>query len=457
LATGLGSVNAANLVQAWSTVVGKPAMTLSGTTLTFAATAVGKSSATQTVTLKNSGTGPMSLGASITSSGNSDFKSFTATTTCTGFLAAGTSCGLTITFTPTTTGTLTAELQITDNASGSPQVVKLTGTGGSGVTVTATLTPTPINFTSTVVGSSSSAQVATLKNTGTGTLTITSGGITITGTDASSFTKTTTCGTTLASLATCTISVTFKPAAAGSLTATLGVADNATGSPQQVTLNGTATATPAPAITLNPTSLSFGDAATGTTSEAQAVTVKNTGSATATLKSITLTGTNPTAFEELNTCGATLTAGASCTVFVAFKPASAGALKASLSVSDTASGSPQIAALTGTGTAASSLKLSATKLTFASTAKATTTAAQTITITNSGAEPVEVTGITLTGTGASSFLEINNCQPVVAAASSCSIDVAFKPAATGSLAATISVSQAGGGFPQTIALSGTGH
>jgi len=67
------------------------------------------------------------------------------------------------------------------------------------------------------------------------------------------------------------------------------------------------------------------------------------------LTSITLTGTNPTDFEELNTCGATLAPGAKCVVYVAFKPAAAAAYKATLSIADSGAASPQSVVLTGTG------------------------------------------------------------------------------------------------------------
>jgi hypothetical protein len=64
---------------------------------------------------------------------------------------------------------------------------------------------------------------------------------TITGANATSFLKSaTTCGTSLAVAATCTVSVEFKPTAAGAMTASLSIADNATGSPQSVTLTGVA-------------------------------------------------------------------------------------------------------------------------------------------------------------------------------------------------------------------------
>jgi hypothetical protein len=80
------------------------------------------------------------------------------------------------------------------------------------------------------------------------------------------------------------------------------------------------------------------------------VTLTNSGTATLNLTSITLGGTNPTDFEALNTCGPTLAPAASCTVYVAFKPASAAAFKATLSIVDNGSASPQSVTLSGTGT-----------------------------------------------------------------------------------------------------------
>ncbi|HEX4426436.1 MAG TPA: protease pro-enzyme activation domain-containing protein, partial [Terriglobales bacterium] len=97
----------------------------------------------------------------------------------------------------------------------------------STVTVTVTLTPASLTFASTAVGATSAAKAVTLKNTSTSILNINAGGITIGGANASSFTETTTCGATLAAGASCRISVKFMPAAAGSLTASLAIADNA--------------------------------------------------------------------------------------------------------------------------------------------------------------------------------------------------------------------------------------
>ena len=63
----------------------------------------------------------------------------------------------------------------------------------------------------------------------------------LTGSNASVFAQTNNCGTMLATGATCTSNVTF--AAAGSVTAFLSIADNATGSPLKLMLNGTGTST----------------------------------------------------------------------------------------------------------------------------------------------------------------------------------------------------------------------
>jgi len=128
LATGLGSVNATNLVNAWASAIGK--VTLSSTSLTFPSTAVGVKSAAQEVTLKNTGGGALAIWTMDFA--GTDYSSFSGTTTCPFAptrLGAGDSCTISITFTPATSGTLTAQLNIYDNASGQKQVLSLSGTG----------------------------------------------------------------------------------------------------------------------------------------------------------------------------------------------------------------------------------------------------------------------------------------------------------------------------------------
>jgi len=90
------------------------------------------------------------------------------------------------------------------------------------------------------VGTTSGARTVTLTNTGSVILSITS--LAVTGTNASNFAQTNTCGSSVAAGANCTINVTFTPAASGSRTAAVTLTDNAPGSPQTVSLTGTGTA-----------------------------------------------------------------------------------------------------------------------------------------------------------------------------------------------------------------------
>ncbi len=429
--------------------IGAPAVTLTPTSLAFASTAVGSTTAAQVVTIKNSGTATLNL-TSETITGTNPTSFIKSATTCGTTLAAAATCTVSVEFKPTTAGALKASLSIADNATGSPQAVALTGTGTAPAV---TLTPTSLTFASTLVGSTTAAKVVTIKNSGTAMLNLTSE--TITGTNPTSFIKSaTTCGTTLAAAASCTVSVEFKPAATGALKASLSIADNATGSPQAVTLTGTGTA---PAVTLTPTSLAFASTLVGSTTAAKVVTIKNSGTATLNLTSETITGTNPTSFiKSATTCGTTLAAAATCTVSVEFKPTTAGALKASLSIADNATGSPQAVALTGTGTAPA-VTLTPTSLTFASTLVGSTTAAKVVTIKNSGTAMLNLTSETITGTNPTSFIKsATTCGTTLAAAASCTVSVEFKPAATGALKASLSIADNATGSPQAVALTGTG-
>jgi len=343
LTTGLGSVNAYNLVNAWSAEIVPPTVTLTPGSLTFASTKDGTNSAPQVVTLKNTGTTTLDIvSGGITISG-ADASAFSETTTCASTLAAGASCTISVTFAPKTIGTLTAALSVTSNATGSPQKVTLTATGAASTLVS--LTPGALTFPNTAVGETSEAQQITITNTGTGSVNLTS--ITISGADPASFQQLNACGVSLAPAGKCTVLVAFKPASSSAETSTLAVADNATGSPQDIPLGGTGTAVPS--VTLSTTSLTFLSTAEGATSEEQSVTVTNRGTVPLEITSIALTGANAASFVELNSCGITLAPAASCVIYVAMQPTTLGALTGDLTITDSGSGSPQLVKLAGTG------------------------------------------------------------------------------------------------------------
>jgi cardiolipin synthase len=326
-------------------------ITLSASSLTFPNTTVGVTSAAQVVTVTNSGTGSATVSGYLMTGNSTDFTQ--TATTCGSTLAAGASCTFTITFNPLAAGNFSLTITASDNATNSPQTITLTGTGVTGTVPTATLTPTNYAFPTTIVATTSASQIFTLSNGGNGPLTIAS--IAMGGANTADFAQTNTCGTSLAATNSCTISVTFTPLAAfTTYTATLNVTDNAggvSGSVQSATLSGASTtATPTALATLSPTSLNFSGVVTGNSSAAQVITLTNSGNATLTGIAIGVGGTNSTSFTDTTTCGTTLTAGNNCMISVTFKPTTTGTLSGTISVTDSATGSPQIATLTGVGT-----------------------------------------------------------------------------------------------------------
>jgi hypothetical protein len=98
-------------------------------------------------------------------------------------------------------------------------------------------------------------------------------------------------------------------------------------------------------LTATPTSLSFGDVPSGSTSAAQTATVSNPGSSAVSVSSVGVSGP----FSQTNTCGSSIAAGGSCTVSVKFAPTSGGSQTGTLTVTTSAPGGPLTVALSGTG------------------------------------------------------------------------------------------------------------
>ena len=99
-----------------------PITVLSAGSLNFGDVTVG-SSASQTLTLTNSGSAVLRLGAIAASS------MFSETNDCTAVLEGGAVCTITVVFAPAAPGIQTGSLSINSNLPGQPQAVNLTGTG----------------------------------------------------------------------------------------------------------------------------------------------------------------------------------------------------------------------------------------------------------------------------------------------------------------------------------------
>jgi len=190
---------------------------------------LGNSSSAKTITLKNVQNVALTI-SSIAASAN--FKQTNNCPSTPNTLAAGGTCSINVVFTPPALGTTTGTVTVVHNAYGSPTAASLSGTGVKPVA----LSPTSLNFGFEKIGATSESRTVEVTNEQPVALTVTS--IQTTG----DFKQTNNClvpSATLAAGASCSVTVTFAPTAAGIRTGQLSVSDSAVTSPQTVSLSGT--------------------------------------------------------------------------------------------------------------------------------------------------------------------------------------------------------------------------
>jgi hypothetical protein len=439
---------------------------LSSASLSFGAEALGYSTPAQGVTLTNN-TNSAFVIVSIKLTG-ADATSFVTSNTCGTSLAAGATCRFGVRFVPVALGAANAAVTVTDSAPNSPQSVALSGTGISAPQASLSLSSSGLSFSSTPAGESTGAQNVTVTNTGS-SATVFFKSIALVGANSSSFVTSNTCGGklggSLAPGATCRIGVRFVPQAAGLLSASITLTDNAAGSSQTISLNGTGIGA---LVTLSSTSISFGSEPVGDSTNAQAITVTNSGYLPLDIGSIRLTGPGVTSFVTSNTCGASLAMGAACRIGVRFVPSANSTASAAVTLTDNAPDSPQGIALSGTGVTApaASLSLSANSMAFAEEPVGSSTGALDVIVTNtSTTATLYFQTIALGGANASSFVTSNTCNGAsggglggsLAPGAQCRIGARFAPTVSGPLSATITVTGNAANSPQAITLTGTGN
>jgi sugar lactone lactonase YvrE len=205
--------------------------------LNFAGMPVGSTSVAQDVTVLNLGNTSLDITQISTAP---DFSLGGPDTTCGAggqSLAAAACCVLGIEFSPSASGSSSSSVILTDNTlnAANPYATQSIALAGTGTTDSPaiTLSPTALSFPVQVATTSSSAQTVTLTNFGQAALSIASIATSY------GFTETTTCGSSLAAGANCTIAVTFAPSGYGTLAGSLTVTSNASnGSVQTVSLSG---------------------------------------------------------------------------------------------------------------------------------------------------------------------------------------------------------------------------
>ena len=243
----------------------------------------------------------------------------------------------------------------TTSDNGSTFAVVVNNTAGTVTSSAATLTVNPapvpgiqvssstIDFGNDVVGSKSS-QVLIITNSGTATLTITQ--VNQTGSAFSDSGFSLPLNVNAGKLT--TITVAFLPTLIGTVSGNISIVSNAPTSPTSVALAGTGIAATL-TLSISPTSLSFGNITTGTSSTSQNVSISNTGNASVTISQITLSGSDYTMTG--GSAPVTLSPSQNLNLTILFSPTVAGSLNETISIVSNASGSPATVSLSGTGVA----------------------------------------------------------------------------------------------------------
>ncbi|MEX8500450.1 MAG: choice-of-anchor D domain-containing protein [Leptothrix ochracea] len=419
-------------------------------------TVAGTPAATQTATLTSTGTSPLNI-TSVALAAGSD-PAFSVVNNCPAQLTAAggatTTCTVTVSYAPMAAATAaTATLNIVTDAG--TKTVSLSGSATAAPAPAMSLSSSAAQSLSANTGTSANGTAITLTNSGTAPL----NNLVIS--TAAPFAHTTTCGTTLAAGANCTITPQFTPTVTGAVSGSLSISGTGV-TTQTVTLNGTGTA---PGVSLNATTLNM-TAMIGGTSAPSTVTLTNSGTGPLT---VALPTASPTAsFAVTSSDCATkspIAAGGTCAITTTFTGGSAaGATPGTVTITSDAVSTPNTISLVGTTLAAGSPTLSwdaalSTSTYAFNTAAAPTTVgtgvSKTFTLSSNTGSTAAVTVVPSVNN--TDFTLGGTCVTpgtVAANGGSCQLTVTFTPTSAGSKTATLSLTGSGAMLPAVVSLSG---
>ncbi len=419
-----------------------PVVGLSPSSLKLASTVVGQSSASSTVTLTNSGSFSLSI-SSVSVSGD-----FEETDTCAGqTILPSKTCTVSVSFTPSITGSISGALTIADNAVNTPQVLALSGTGLPELSIS----PASENFGTVTVGTTSAAKTMTLTNNTSGTLDYAF----LAGANyAVAESGKSPCNGTLAKKAKCTVSVTFTPTANGTADGSLAVS-SASFATQLADLSGVGSGGATAPLAFSPSTFKVANTLVGTTSSPVTVTVTNSSASTVNITNFTASADYSVTGSGSTPCSGTLGPGDSCTVAVTFSPSVAAKLEGAVVFMDNASVNTQLYDLSGTGILP--VSFSPATLTFASQTLGKASAAKTLTVANNQDSTLTLSGIAASGQFSVVPGGKKPCGATVSAHGTCTLDVTFTPAQSGTIPGALTITHNASGSPRSVKLSGTGQ
>jgi hypothetical protein len=400
-------------------------LTLSPSSLSFTLAGV-----PQTVTVTNSSFAPVTIGNISMSSMGSQ------TNNCPQVLDAQSICNISVQITALTyANAQSGNLTIISSAS-SPQDVRI-----SVPIATAYFSAAPLNFGSWAVGFPSPYQIASAH---VGSYYDPAPQLipSVTGPNASDFPLQSPggCFTNYQ----CVVEITFTPGGTGTRTATLvtsygNIALSGTGLPvgPSFTIAGDAQA-----VTIG--------AQLGATATVSPVLLNN-GSTTLNLGKVTITGANAGDYSITNVCGYLSTGGSCSSLNLVFTPSALGTRTATLTVTDSISGTSKSIPLTGMGyaPAASSPTLSPSSLSFGNVEVGSQSSPSTVSVTAFGGDPVTITNYF--STPSPFLLSTTSCSQTP-----CQFNVTFQPTSLGNQNGTFMVLDTITQNAALLGISGTG-
>ena len=275
---------------------------LSTTSIQFGNQTVGAPGVARVVNVTNTTSVPTTVPNISASSG------FTQSNTCKGTLAASASCRVSVSFVPSGNQNVNGTLTAKSYGPGGPQTVSILATGIAAGDLE--LSPVTLAFSGYV--NEVQSQTVTVTNNAQTAVPIT--GIQT----ALPFSQTNTCPSSLSPAAACQITVTWDPTQPGSSKGTLQVSYIGSGSPQIISLTGSAQTI----VQFYPTSLQFGTQLVGTSGPQTGMGIDNYGNSTVTLGKVMVSGADYSI--TYNACGTTLQRNTGCIIEVVFTPSGTG-------------------------------------------------------------------------------------------------------------------------------------
>ncbi|NQU10449.1 choice-of-anchor D domain-containing protein [bacterium] len=346
LAVSGGAINSPqNVALTGVGAVGVPSVGFIPEELDFGNQKVGTTSTVRSVIIQNTGGAALLITNLVVTGVNSGDFLLGSDNCINSPIAPGGTCIVNLQFTPSATGVGAAELQVFDNAGGSPHSLPLTGTG---LTPSAALDPTAVDFGEVQLGTNSNAQTVTVTNDGV--LPLVLGGVRVAGANSNDFlvTSATCSNQTLAAGQTCTITLIFQPTALGARAATLEVDSDSLDSPHTAALAGVGIA-PEPILCLSPGVVFFATGP-GQTSTVQQVNLLSCGLTNLVITGFEIQGAGSNDFLIVNDpcTGQSLPPGNSCDIgLVYIGPAAGGGSSATLVITSNDDGSPFAVLLIG--------------------------------------------------------------------------------------------------------------